>query len=480
MPANLQKRNSSAAENLPFSSENNTSSASIIFFLLCALPVFAAVAFGGVDVWALGFFSLVAGIILILWTLDAWKKGEFTFNTNLLQIPLLGLILIGLIQLLPIGNAGASGELLTVPAANSLSVDPSITRFAVIKLSVLLIFFAAAYTFINSRHRLRKIVLTIIISGTVMAFFGILQRLANPEAIYGVRPVAQAIPFSSFVNQHHFAGFMEMTLGLTLALIFGRAAGKDKNIFYIFAAVIMGIAVIFTSSRGGMISLLGVTGFVILAFFLQKRKDAQTDFEEDEPESNFRRNLYLFGGGLIFLVVLFGSVLLLGGDESLLRGIGMTNPQDDISNGRTHFWSIALQIFKDYPILGAGLDSFGTVFPRYDTWNGTFRIENAHNDYLQILADAGIIGFLCIIFFVVLFFRQSLKIITNTENSFRQSAAIGATAGCFGIFLHSFFDFPLRTTSNFFFFLLLVVIATSSMKLPKKYRTKFKKKDEKL
>lgn len=472
MSENIQIKDHSEARNLPIPSEKNTTSSSIIFFLLCAIPVFAAVAFGGVDVWALGVFSLAAGAILILWTLDAWRKKELDFNTNLLQIPLLGLILLGLIQLLPFGSANMSGDLLAVAPVRSLSIDPYTTKLAVIKLCVLLIFFAAAYTFINNRNRLQKIVSTVIVSGTTMAFFGILQRLANPEAIYGLRPVAQAIPFSSFVNQHHFAGFMEMTLGLTLALIFGRAVKNDKRIFYIFAAVIMGIAVIFTSSRGGMISLLGVTGFVILTIFLQKRKDASDDLDEDEPESNFRRNIFLFGGGLSFLLILFGSVLLLGADESLVRGIGLANPQNDITSGRTHFWNVALQIFKDHPIIGAGLGSFGTAYPNYDTWNGTFRVENAHNDYLQILADAGILGFLCVVSFVYLFFKQTLRIIAETENTFRRSAAIGAAAGCFGIFLHSFFDFPLRTTSNAFFFLILIVIATGSINLPKKYRRK--------
>ena len=461
------------------SDQMNSTLSGVIFFLLCAIPVFAAIAFGGVDMWALGIFSLAAGVIFVLWLADAWKKSEFNFNTNLLQLPLIGLILIGLIQLLPVGGANISGELLSIPATASLSIDPSLTRFAVIKFVILAVFFAAAYTFINSQKRLQKIVLTIIISGTAMAIFGILQRLANPAAIYGIRPAGQAIPFASFVNQHHFAGFMEMTLGITLALIFGKAVKKDRQIFYIFAAVIMGMAVVFTSSRGGMISMLGVTGLVILAVFLQKKKKIKTADGEDEIESNFSRNIYLFGGGLTFIVILFGSVLLLGGDQSLMRGIGLVNAQDDLTGGRTHFWSVALQIFKDNPIFGAGLDAFATAFPKYDTWNGTFRVENAHNDYLQILADTGILGFICVLSFIVLFFKQSLKTIVSSLDNFRRSAAIGATAGCFGILLHSFFDFPLRTTSNAFFFLTLVVIATASIKSRHKIRRKIGRKRSK-
>ena len=94
-----------------------------------------------------------------------------------------------------------------------------------------------------------------------------------------------------------------------------------------------------------------------------------------------------------------------------------------------------------------------------------YRVEQAHNDYLQILADAGIAGFGCTAAFIFLFFRKSVSVIRNSANRFGRDAAIGALAGCVGIMVHSFFDFPLRTTSNAFFFLLLVVIAVAGFDL---------------
>ncbi|HSK72711.1 MAG TPA: hypothetical protein VK892_13505, partial [Pyrinomonadaceae bacterium] len=79
--------------------------------------------------------------------------------------------------------------------------------------------------------------------------------------------------------------------------------------------------------------------------------------------------------------------------------------------------------------------------------------------YLQILTDAGILGFACVTAFIYLLFRQSLQTIGKTHDNFRRSVGVGALAGCFGILIHSFFDFPLRTPSNGFFFLILVVLA---------------------
>jgi len=447
--------------------DNPSRLSEIIVILLCAMLVFSNIAFGAVETWALGFLSLFAALIVIFWIADAWLKKEFWFSFSKLQLPLLGLILIGLIQLLPLRSSNVSSDLLSISASSSLSLDPFLTQIAVVHLIIYFIFFAAALTFINIQNRLRKIVVAIVIFGALMAFFGILQRLAGVEGIYGLRPTPQAIPFSSYVNQHHFAAFLEMTIGLTLGLLFGKATNKDKRFLLVIAAVLMGIAIVLTSSRGGMLSLFGVLAFVITANLLKNQKDENKSSTENRQ--NFRRNFTLIAGGLTLVLGLFGAVILLGGDASLLRGVGLTTTQD-LSSGRTHFWYVALQVFVNNPILGVGLDAFGTAFTRFDTWNGTFRVEQAHNDYLQILADAGILGFVCVASFIYLLFKNSLHAVGDALNRFRRNAAIGALAGCFGVLIHSFFDFPLRTPANALFFLVFAVLATNSISNPSLHR----------
>jgi O-antigen ligase len=125
---------------------------------------------------------------------------------------------------------------------------------------------------------------------------------------------------------------------------------------------------------------------------------------------------------------------------------------------------VAWQIFLDHPMIGAGLDAYGVAFTRYDTWNGVFRIERAHNDYLQILAEGGILGIACVATFLYVFFRKGFRTIAAAGYGFRRDVAIGAMAGCTGILVHSFVDFPLRTWSNSFFFLLLVALAIVKVK----------------
>ncbi|CAN5765249.1 hypothetical protein BH20ACI4_BH20ACI4_14430 [soil metagenome] len=445
-----------------------------IFVLLAAMMIFSAIAYGAVDVWMIGVNSIFAGLIVLFWLVDAWKTGEFRFNSSVLQIPLLGLILIGIIQLLPLRNVGEVNDILTVSASATLSLNPYLTRLFVIQLLIAFVFLSASLTFINNRKRFQSIALTIIIFSSIIAFYGILQYLANPESVFGLRPFGQSSPFASFFNKHHFAAFMEMTLGLTLGLLFGDATKNNKKIFFIIAAVVMGMAIFLTGSRGGMMSFLGVLGFVIMVNFLNNREIKNKNANEEIKQFFLRRNLMLFGGGFALIFILFVAVLFIGGDQSLLRGFGLNGVEGDISTGRSHFWWVALQIFFDHPIIGAGFDSFGAAFTRYDTWSGSFRIEQAHNDYLQILADGGILSFICIAAFIYLLFKQGVRAIRTNSDKFVMNGIIGALAGCFGILIHSFFDFPLRTPSNALFFLMMATLATVSTNFRRVYRKKNK------
>ena len=442
-------------ENVMIGDESSRLS-SIIFFLLCFVPIFSTILFGGVDNMTWVIILVFWAAIVFLWLAETWKGRGFLFNPNALQIPLLGLLTIGLVQLLPLGGGSADG-LSGLQPSHALSLEPYATRFFVIRLAVYLVFFAACLAFINNERRLKKAVVTVIIFGALMAFFGVLQRLANPDSIYGMRETPQALSFGPFVNQHHFAAFMQLTGGVTLSLLFGKKMSREKRIMLATAIIIMGVSVVLTGSRGGLLGFVGVFLFIILLHFLSSRWSGEGRNESDL--SGTQRKIAIAVAGAALIAVIFGVVLFVGGNDSLLRGIGVTKANIDISSGRLHFWPIAISIFLEHPILGAGFDAFGVAFTQHDTWSGALRVDQAHNEYLQTLADSGLAGFVCIAGFIYFLFRKGLGTIANAAG-FRRDAAIGALAGCFGILIHSFFDFPLRTPSNAFFFLLLCAVAT--------------------
>jgi O-antigen ligase len=99
------------------------------------------------------------------------------------------------------------------------------------------------------------------------------------------------------------------------------------------------------------------------------------------------------------------------------------------------------------------------VYTGYDSRNGLFRLEQAHNDYLQVLSDGGIVGAVLGLFFVISLFRMGFARIESND-VFRRGVATGALAGCFAVLVHSFFDFTLHTSSNALLFLILAALAT--------------------
>lgn len=429
-----------ALENISIG-EKSSRLSSTIFFLLCLIPALGTVIFGAVDETTWIIIITISAVIIALWLAEAWLSGGLPINNSLLLAPLAAFVALGAIQLLPL------------PAVASLNF--SATRFFVIRLIVYLIFFAACLTFINSVKRLKKAVWFIVVFGALLGFYGILQWLANPDGIYGLRGTPQALPFGPFVNQHHFAAFMEMTAGVTLGVLFGGKRTRERTLLLVLAVVIMGAAVGFTSSRGGLLGFISVLAFVILIrLFAPKR---ESSFDEDSSSRSLQK-LTVASGGLALIVVIVSVILFLGGNDQLLRGTGAVRADVDISSGRFHFWPVAWQIFLDHPIVGAGFDAFGVAFTKYDSWNGVLRVDQAHNEYLQTLADSGVIGFVCVAAFIFILFRKGIANILS-QSGFQRSAAAGALAGCFGIVVHSFFDFPLRTHSNTFFFLLLAAIA---------------------
>jgi O-antigen ligase len=410
------------------------------FLVICIAIVLSALAYGTVHYWALALFNLGALTILVLWVLDSWKLGNLRISRNALQLPLLGALGIGLVQLLPL--------------ASTLSRDPYSTRLVLVQLATLLIYFAATLVFVDTPHRLHLLVRTIMIFGFFLAVFGLTQSFTSPTKVYWVRELEQSTAFGPFINRHHFAGYMELTIALPLGLLFAGAVDKEKRLLYLFVAGLMGIALVMTTSRGGIISLVAEIVFLVIVTGIWRSQNER----RRTKASRLKRVGIRVGLTAALLVGLFLGVIFLGGEFSIYRFIDSVNT-DDPTTGRAHFWSVTLDIIKANPYVGTGLGAFGVVYTKYDTRNGLFRLEQAHNDYLQVLSDAGIVGGVLGFGFVVLLFYKALQR-AKSRDDFRRGIALAGLGGCFAVLVHSFFDFTLHTTSNALLFLVLAALAT--------------------
>jgi O-antigen ligase len=237
-----------------------------------------------------------------------------------------------------------------------------------------------------------------------------------------------------------------------LGLLFSGAIESYKRPLYAFAAMLMGVSLIMTNSRGGIISLVAEILFLVVI--------SGPGLRRGEVSRGQRLRAVLLRGGLAagLVIVLFFGVLAVGGADVFGRLLGTVNAADP-TTGRSHFWSVTMDVIKAHPVIGSGLGSFSVIYTRYDSRNGMYRLEQAHNDYLQILSDGGIAGGLLGLSFLVILFRKGFAR-RNTEDKFRRGVATGALAGCFAVLVHSAFDFTLHTTSNALLFLILAAMAT--------------------
>jgi O-antigen ligase len=433
-----------------------------IVLALCLAVVLSALAFGTVHSWSLAVFQLGAGFVAVAWLADGWRTRRLRLSFNPLQLPLAGLCVIGLLQLLPWGGAGDAAAAVAAgvtPARAALSLDPFTTRLVVVQLASLLVYFAAALSFIDSPRRLQLVARVVLIFGFVLAVFGMAQYFVSPDKIYGFRETKQSLSFGPFIDRHHFAGYMELTLALPLGYVFAGAVERDKRIMYGFAAAVMALALVLTNSRGGMLSLAAEVMFVVIVSAGVRRDGHHGEEREESRVARLRRVAVRAALGFAMLAALFLGALAFGGEGALARLVGSVNT-DDPSTGRLQFWRATTAMIADHPLAGVGLGAFGVAYSGYDQTNGRlYRLEQAHNDYLQIVSDAGVFGAALALLFVALLFRAGFRRLESHDKA-RRAVALGALTGCFAVLVHSFFDFTLHTTSNALLFLVLAALAT--------------------
>jgi len=410
-------------------------------FLLASM-VWTTIAYGGVHQPIIALFYLQILCVVLLLVADSVLTGTLKLDGSALQYPIAAAVIYGLIQTIPFGYTSAGG-VDAIP--RTISLAPNWTRMASLQIASVLVFFSSLLALTNSARRISVVVRLVTVFGFIFAFFSILQSVLSPEKIYGIYESRHAVPFGSFVNRHNFAAFMEMSIALPLGLLFSGAIERDKRLLYVTATGLMGVALIMSGSRGGLVSIVAATAFLV---FLAT------------GSSSTRDKVVKASMGVLLVVVFIAGSALIGGESSLTR-LAKTARSSDISTSRFEIWQGTLEVIRDNMPLGAGLAAFGEAYTAADPNSGIERVEQAHNDYLQVLADAGLVGGVIGLFFIAAFFKTGLRSI-KAENSYRRGVALGAFSGCFAILVHSVFDFVLHTTAVALLFLALLVLLVAA------------------
>jgi len=127
---------------------------------------------------------------------------------------------------------------------------------------------------------------------------------------------------------------------------------------------------------------------------------------------------------------------------------------------RKQIWRVTLRMFAANPIVGIGMGAYWTAVPQFHDASGRMTPQEAHNDYLELLASGGLVGAALALWFVVVVFRRTKENLI-TANRFRRAMCFGAAIGIAGVAIHSLFDFGLHLIINALMFTTLLAIATS-------------------
>lgn len=443
-----------------------------LFYALTGLFVIAPLPLGSNRPWAWLVLTGCSFLLLAAW-MFAWMRGETPARTALNARParaavgLLGMSVVWIFcqaaPLQPSWVATLSPQAFNtyqaaraVVPTDSLSMSLSLNRDATFATGLRSLFLIAMFLLLvqclDSRRRLRVFCLVIVMSGFFQAVYGSFTALSSLNVASG-----------SFINRNHLAGYLEMALALGMGLLLMAGGhGSDRHrlrgvlrlllsgkALVRLMLVMMVAGLILTRSRMGntaFFSSLLLTG--LLAVVCSR---------------HFRRT----GVYLLLLSVVLVDVFLLGqwiGLEKVAQRIQQTSLATE-QRDEVDIYSVPL--VEDFWLTGTGAGSFMSVFPAYSEENLGALYDHAHNDYLELLGELGLIGFIPLALFVVLSFCQALRMLGCPHRSHARAVGFGGCMGIISIIIHSTVDFNLQIPANAMLFIAVIAIVYAAQHISK-------------
>jgi len=394
---------------------------------LCILFTFSVLALGTVEVWSESMLEIGAAALLLWWAVVVCRDSSAKVYWNPLNGPLLGLVGIGLLQLILHGTA-----------------YPFLTRTMLLKLAAyFIVLFLTAQAF-RERKDLGKLAWFIIAFCFAISLFAIIQHFTSGAEIYWLSELKiEGEPWGPYVNRNHFAGFVELTLPMGLALMAFHGVRRDLVPLATLLTIVPISALILSASRGGIIGFGFEVGVLLL----------------------LARNRKAWQGSratAVAIVAIAGLAIVawVGAGRTIERFSG-SSVRDVTVSRRASMFRGAAHIFLDHPIKGCGLGTLVDVFPAYENAYDGRLVDHAHNDYIEGLAETGLLGGFCGAVFLWELYRKGRKNFLAEQGHFSRGLHGAAIMAVCGLLLHSFVDFNLQIPANALFFLLQAYLVTS-------------------
>ena len=443
------------------------------------LVAWGALAFGAVYPWA--WRPLIAGAaftgIAALWY-AAKRDGNAGDRAVLACLALVGLGAV--LQLIPLPPAFVEAvspntprllaeQNLAFAVAESrepypLSIAPVATAHALLIL-VALALLLSGLTRLLRLTGARALCTWLVGLGVALALVGIVQKALLGDHAFGGMKIygfwapqnKLTTPFGPFVNRNHFAGWMLMAIPLALGLglgwaeranrrrhagwrdLIGRLSSPEAGRAQLMAiaVVVMGLSLLMTRSRSGLAGLVIAMG--IAAAVAGRRLVSGT-----------ARLAAAAGIGAMLLFI----VAVAGGDiAQRFAGTGFTEL-------RPRIWRDSIAVARDFPVAGTGLNTFGTAMLTYQRSLPGVRVREAHNDYLQILVEGGVLLALpAAAALVALVIAIRRRFTAGDDDTMTRWLRAGAAAGLTAIALQSLVEFSLQMPGNAVLCVVLMAVA---------------------
>lgn len=410
---------------------------------ICVLVVFAVLAFGTVEVWSETILEIGAAILLLWWVALVTLHREEEIHWHSIGWPVLGFIAIAALQLIFGGTTYSF-----------------LTRVALMKfLACAIIFFLALQSF-RTRQNLRNLAWFLMGFGFVVAVFGIIQNYTSQNVLYWYRELTGGgTPFGPYVNRNDFAGFIELVAPVGMCLLVFRGIRREQQIFAGVLTLVPIAALALTGSRGGIVSFFCEILLIILI-------------------ASTHRTKFRALAASMLLIIALGAGAWLGAGEILGR-FRSAAAREISSDRRVTMLEGAWRIFSAHPLTGTGLGTLVSVYPKYETYYDGLIVDHVHNDYVELLAETGIVGGICGLIFLTMLFRAAQSRLKEEQSPFSQAIHAAGIVACFGLLVHGLVDFNFHIPANGLLFLLQVSVVvsptfrrrTSSLRSPGLYTT---------
>jgi O-antigen ligase len=366
------------------------------------------------------------------------------------------------------------------PGWRTLALDAHAAFAGLLKSVAYVCALAITLLLVNTRDRARQLAFVLVVWALVVAVYGILMHLNQAHITWFGSPMFHGPKATGpYFNQNHFAGYLEMTLamgiGLLIADLRDRKAATWRQVLrnfleWIFSPkmrlrlmlCVMVIALVSTRSRMGntaFFASLMIAGVIGIMFSRHATR-----------------------GTVVLLVSLIAiDVFIVGswfGVEQLAERIEKTSitrqevavvgAQESLEQ-RLDPSSGTWPMIQDFPIMGVGAGSWSVVFPRYrtdDVAPGFY--EYAHNDYAQMAAEFGIVGFAMLAAIVVCCFGAALVAQAKRRDPLMRGLSFASIMGILAIMIHSSVDFNLQIPANAMYFMVLLALGWISLYLDRR------------